>query len=327
VKEGAANSRTMQAGKVVVSDGTAASWDALPRDSGSIRPVSAQFVAQQQQRDYANAVMFAQEPTADDHKKFLQFSDGSFRLVRAGTMVAMSAGTDTVGATGAAGVPIQGAMGATGATGVNGSAGATGANGTMGAVGATGATSATGAQGATGAVVGGGQGVRGVTGPARAALKTAVGAAGAAPLTVRRASLVVVPGAPATSASAYALPASSAVSPTAAFEAVYTDGELVPSSGGWTTSSAATMTLDLGSASAYAVWSFGVSATSSVTCTLRAETSVGTLVLHTVTNEPVPSTAYREYVMDDCAWPATKIMLDVTACTNLRVYFRLLSVA
>ena len=324
----------MQAGKVVVSDGTAPSWDALPRDTGtgssSSRPVSAQFVAQQQQRDCEKAVLFAHEPTADDHKKFLQFSDGSFRLVRAGTMVAMGAGTDTVGATGAAGIPIEGAMGVMGATGVNGTAGATGANGTMGGVGATGATSATGAQGATGAVVGGGQGVRGVTGPARAALKTTVGAAGAAgtaPLTVRRASLVVVPGAPATSASTYALPASSTVSPTSAFEAVYTDGELVPASGGWTTSSAATMTLDLGSASAYAVWSFGMSATSSVTWTLRAETSVGTLVLHTVTNEPVPSAAYREYVLEDCAWPATKIMLDVTACTNLRVYFRLLSVA
>ena len=318
----------MQAGKVVVSDGTTASWDALPRDTGNSRPVSAQFVAQQQQRDCEKAVLFAQEPTADDHKKFLQFSDGSFRLVRAGTMVAMGAGTDTVGATGAAGVPIQGAMGATGATGVNGSTGATGANGTMGGVGATGSTSATGAQGATGAVVGGGQGVRGVTGPARPALKTAVGTAGmAAPLTVRRASLVVVPGAPATSASTYALPASSTVAPTAAFEAVYTDGELVPGSGGWTTSSAATMTLDLGSASAYAVWSFGMSATSSVTWTLRAETSVGTLVLHAATNEPVPSAAYREYVLHDCAWPATKLMLDVTACTNLRVYFRLLSVA
>jgi hypothetical protein len=139
--------------------------------------------------------------------------------------------------------------------------------------------------------------------------------------------LVVVPGAPATSASTYALPASSTVSPTAAFEAVYTDGELVPASGGWTTSSAATMTLDLGSASAYAVWSFGISATSSVTWTLRAETSVGTLVLHAATAETVPSTAYREYVLEDCAWPATKIMLDVTACTNLRVYFRLLSVS
>ena len=76
--------------------------------------------------------------------------------------------------------------------------------------------------------------------------------------------------------------ASSTVSPTSAFEAVYTDGELVPSASasGWTTPSAATMTLDLGQASTYAVWSFGISATSSaVTWSLRAETSVGVLVL------------------------------------------------
>ncbi len=51
------------------------------------------------------------------------------------------------------------------------------------------------------------------------------------------------------------------------------------------------------------------------------------MVLHAATSEAVPPAAYREYVLEDCAWPATKIMFDVASCASLRVYFRLVSVA
>ena len=59
----------MQAGKVVVSDGSAASWDALPRDAaGTGRPVSARYVEQQLQLDSARAVTFPREVAPDDHE-------------------------------------------------------------------------------------------------------------------------------------------------------------------------------------------------------------------------------------------------------------------
>jgi hypothetical protein len=87
------------------------------------------------------------------------------------------------------------------------------------------------------------------------------------------------------------------------------------------------MELALGSVGGRAVWSFGISATASpVTWTLSAVTSVGTIVLHEATNQQVPSATYREFVLPDCAWAASKVLLAVPSCTNLRVYFRLLTV-
>jgi hypothetical protein len=204
----------------------------------------------------------------------------------------------------------------------------------MGGVGATGAMSATGAQGATGAVVGGGQGVRGATGPARAALATHV-----ASITVRRASIVLVPGAPSSPAATYSLPAGFAVTPEDAFKAVYTDGELVPrGAAGWSPSVASTMTLTLapgvyGVTGAtyvtYGVWAVGVSSdTPTLSWTLRATTSeAGEIVVHKGVGESVPGASYREYVLDACAWSVERLMFDVPACANVRVYFRLVPVA
>ena len=179
-------------------------------------------------------------------------------------------------------------------------------------------------QGGVGPVVVGATGIQGATGPARPALATSLRG-----VTVRRASLTVVPGAPIGAAATHAMPGTSTVSPTTAFAAVYTDGDLAPRSGaGWTTGSAATMELALGSVGGRAVWSFGVSATASpATWTLSAVTSVGTIVLHEATNEAVPSATYREFVLPDCAWAASKVMLAVPSCTNLRVYFRLVPVS
>jgi hypothetical protein len=314
----------MQAGRVVVSDGTTPTWDVLPKNAGgSNRPVTAQYATQQLQQDAVKAVALPREPTADDSGAFLQYN-GAFMLVRTDTMLPTSA--DTTGATGMSGSPVAGATGAAGAAGATGEKGEAGVQCTAGLVGATGAASASGEQGAQGAIVAGDGGATGVTGPARAALKTSTSASGST-LTMRRASMIVVPGAPISSSATYSMPPSASVSPTAAFEAVYTDGDLVPSSSGWTTSSAATMTLDLGSGSTYAVWSFGISAASTVTWTLRAETSVGNLALHSATSETVPPSSFREYVLAHCAWPASRVMLDVQSCTNVRVYFRLISVA
>ena len=312
----------MQADKVVVSDGTKADWDFLPNNTSvSKRPTTALYAAQQIRTDRGKTVALSTQPTSQDDGKYVQYVDGAFHLVRASAMAVVSAGT--TGATGAVGVPVVGATGATGALGAVGATGAQGAPGLRGATGATGLKSAIGATGATGASVVGEQGAAGSTGPARAALATQVSS-----ITVRRASIFVVPRAPSLASETYTLPASFTVSPTAAFEAVYTEGELVPrASAGWSPSGAATMTLNL--IGSHTVFSFGVSSdTTPLSWTLRATTSVGEIALHVGASETVPNTSYREYVLSACAWPVSVVSFDVgSACMNLRIYFRLMPVA
>jgi hypothetical protein len=312
----------MQKDRVVASDGTNAVWDSLPRDSSaSKRPASARYATQQLADDKSKLVALAASATSQDDGKYVQYTDGTYRLVRASAMLVVNAGT--TGATGPAGLAVVGAAGATGQAGSAGVVGATGPQGQRGATGAQGQPSGAGTQGATGASVAGDQGVRGATGPARAALATQVSS-----VTVRRASIVVVPGAPSTSAATYGLPSGFSVSPTDAFTAVYTDGELVPRSGaGWSPSAASTMTLKV--SGSYTAFSFGVSSdTSTLSWTLLATTPVGEIKLHVGESETLSASAYKEYVHDACAWPVAELKLRVGgACTNLRVYFRLMPVA
>ena len=145
---------------------------------------------------------------------------------------------------------------------------------------------------------------------------------------MRRAAIVVVPCAPSLASETYALPNGFSVTPDDAFKAVYTDGELLPRATGWSPLGAATMTLALAH-EVYGVWGFGVSSdTPTLSWTLRAATSVGEIVVHVGASESVPSTSYKEYVLAACAWPVTALHFDVAAaCSNLRVYFRLLAVA
>ena len=310
--------KKMQQGHVVVGS---SSWERLTSDAkGSKKPVSAQYAAQQIKDDRARTVALSTQPTSMDDGKYVQY-DGAFHLVRASAMRVVNAGT--TGATGAVGVAVVGATGATGAVGAVGATGARGTQGIRGATGATGLPSAIGVQGATGASVLGDQGASGATGPARAALATTVSSRA-----VRRAAIFVVPCAPSLASEKYTLPSGFSVSPTASFDAVYTEGELVPrASAGWSPSSAATMTLDL--SGSHTVFSFGVSSdTATLSWTLRAATSVGEIVVHVGASESVPSSSYKEYVLAACAWPVTKLHFDVAAtCSNLRVYFRLLAVA
>ena len=312
----------MQSGRVVVSDGASASWADLPsNNAASKRPATALYAAQQIALDRAKTVALAAPPTAQDDGKYVQYADGAYRLVRASAMSVVSAGT--TGATGPAGVAVVGRQGATGLTGNTGGPGAAGSQGVQGATGVPGQTSAVGTQGAPGATVVGDQGAQGATGAARAALATQVSS-----VTVRRASILVVPCAPSSSLATHSLPSGFTVSPTDVFAAVYTDGELVPRSGaGWSPAAAATMTLTL--SGSYTAFSFGVSAvTSPLSWTLSATTSVGVITLHVGTSETLSASAYREYVHDACAWPATELKLSVSgACSNLRVYFRLVPVA
>jgi hypothetical protein len=310
------------AGKVLVETGSGAKWDELANDSaGSKRPASARYAAGRMKSAAENAVVLARPPTGLDGGKFLQFSEGAFHFVKASAMLVVVAGT--TGATGPVGVPRQGPTGSGGAAGARGATGATGAQGPQGATGLTGQSSAAGDGGVVGPVVVGATGVSGATGPARPRLAATLGG-----VTVRRASLLLVPGAPSSAAATHAMPGTSSVSPSTAFAAVYTDGDLVPQSGGWTTAGPATMELALGDVTGRAVWSFGISATTSpVTWTLSAVTSVGTIVLHDATNQQVPSATYREFVLPDCAWAASKVMLSVPSCANLRVYFRLVPVS
>ena len=311
----------MQQGHVVVSDNGSGAWEQLTSDTrGSKKPVSARYASNQIADDKSKLVTLAATPTSQDDGKYVQYSDGAYRLVRASAMLVVNAGT--TGATGPAGLAVVGVAGATGQAGTVGVVGATGPRGQRGATGQQGQPSGMGAQGPTGASVVGDQGTRGATGPARAALATQVSS-----VTVRRASIVVVPGVPSAGAATYSLPADFAVAPDDAFKAVYTDGELTPRSGGWSPGAASTMTLTL-APGVYGVWALGVSSdTPTLSWTLRATTSVGEITLHVGAGETVPKTTYREYVLDACAWPAAKLMLDVTACTNLRVYFRLVPVA
>ena len=307
----------MQQGHVVVGS---SSWDVLTSDAkGSKKPVSAQYAAQQIKDDRSRTVALSTQPTSQDDGKYVQY-DGAFHLVRASAMRVVNAGT--TGATGAVGVAVVGATGATGALGAVGATGTQGTQGSRGATGATGLKSAIGATGATGASVVGEQGAAGATGPTRAALATTI-----AGISVRRAAMVVVPCAPSLASETYALPSGFSVTPDDAFKAVYTDGELLPRATGWSPLGAATMTLALAQ-EVYGVWGFGVSSdTPTLSWTLRAATSVGEIVLHAGTSESVPKASYKEYVLPACAWPVTKLLLDVPACTNLRVYFRLVPVA
>ena len=311
----------MQKDRVVASDGANAVWDVLPRDSrGSKRPASAQYAANQLADDKSKLVSLAAAATSQDDGKYVQYADGTFRLVRASAMLVVSAGT--TGATGPAGLAVVGVAGATGPGGTVGVVGATGLQGHRGATGPEGQPSGVGTQGPTGASVVGDQGTRGATGPARAALATQVSS-----VTVRRASIVVVPGVPATGAATYSLPSGFVVAPTDAFTAVYTDGELVPRSGaGWSPGAASEMTLTV--SGSYTAFSFGVSSvTSSLSWTLLATTAVGEITLHVGEGETLSAATYKEYVHDACAWPVTELKLRVGACTNLRVYFRLMPVA
>jgi hypothetical protein len=311
----------MQKDKVVVSDGANAVWDVLPMDSSrSKRPASARYAAQRIADDKSKLVSLAAAATSQDDGKYVQYADGAFRLVRASAMLVVSAGT--TGATGPAGLAVVGVAGATGPGGTMGVVGATGLRGHSGATGPQGDPSGVGTQGATGASVVGDQGVRGATGPARAALATQVSS-----VTVRRASIVVVPGVPATGATTYSLPSGFEVTPTDAFTAVYTDGELVPKSGaGWSPTGASEMKLTVNGS--YTAFSFGVSSvTSSLSWTLLATTAVGEITLHEATRETLSAATYKEYVHDACAWPVTELKLKVGACEKLRVYFRLMPVA
>lgn len=311
----------MQAGRVVVSQGGNGAWEQLTSDApGSRKPVSARYAAKRLEDDRARTVALAAPPTSQDDGKYVQYADGAYRLVRASAMLVVNSGT--TGATGPAGTTVVGTAGATGPGGVVGATGPTAAPGQQGPMGAQGQGSGIGAQGAPGVSVVGDQGSRGATGPARAALATQVSS-----VTVRRASIVVVPGAPSTSAATYSLPASFSVTPTDVFTAVYTDGELAPRSGaGWSPGAASTMTLTL--SGSYTAFSFGVSsATTPLSWTLTATTSVGEVTLHEGASETLSASTYKEYVHDACAWPATELKLRVgSACTNLRVYFRLVPV-
>ncbi len=310
----------MQKDKVVASDGTNAVWDVLPENvGGSKRPASAQYAANRLADDKSKLVSLAATPTSQDDGKYVQYADGAYRLVRASAMLVVSAGT--TGATGAAGVAVVGVAGATGPGGTMGVVGATGLQGQRGATGPEGQPSGVGTQGPTGASVAGDQGSRGATGPARAALATRVSS-----VTVRRASIVVVPGAPSTSGATYSLPSGFVVAPADAFTAVYTDGELAPKSGaGWSPTGASEMTLTV--SGSYTAFSFGVSSvTSPLSWTLLATTAVGEITLHEGTGETLAAATYKEYVHDACAWPVTELKLRVGACTNLRVYFRLMPV-